>query len=118
MNKRIRYIKDEHGGWKSMKVIKSAEGIEYIAVINPDGKTGFIKCPRNNALNLQVKATSLHKVKIALKTNLEFLKCKFAKETRTTSKDKQHENLETLNSIATSSNISDTIGNGTSGESE
>lgn len=90
MNKRIRYIKDTGGGYKSAKVIKSAEGIEYRAFINSDGKTGYVRCPKNDAINIPVKGTSPHKVKIAIKTTLEFLKCKFVKESRTT-KDEQHE---------------------------
>lgn len=82
MNQRIRYISDELGGWKSMKAVRSADGTDYIAVINPDGLSGKIITAKKSNFSVEVFATSPHKVKIKLKTALQLLKCTFFGEKR------------------------------------
>ena len=82
MNKRIRYVKNENGGWKSMRAIRSADGTDYIAIINPDGVTGTIKTAKLSGFSVEIKGPSPHKVKIKIKTALQLLKCDFTGEKR------------------------------------
>lgn len=82
MNQRVRYIKSEDGGWKSMKAVRSADGTDYLAIINPDGLSGKIITAKKSNFSVEVFATSPHKVKIKLKTALQLLKCTFFGEKR------------------------------------
>ena len=81
MNTRIRYSKQTDGSLVSMRIIKSENGMEYRSYINPDGVSGKVH-EIDTATFYDVKATSPHKVKIALKNTLIKLGCVFKDEER------------------------------------
>jgi hypothetical protein len=83
MNTRIRYSKLADGTLVSMRVITGADGKEYRSYILPTGVDGAIKeATKDEPLVAQVKGTSPHKVRIAIKATLQALGCRFAKESR------------------------------------
>lgn len=82
MNKRIRYVKDENGGLKSMRAIRSEDGTDYIAIIDASGVTGRIKTAKLSGFSVEVAGPSPHKVKIKIKTALQLLRCAFELEKR------------------------------------
>lgn len=78
---RIRYTKDQNGCLVSTSVFVSGE-TDLQAYIMPDGKTGAIVDSSTGTVVFEKKATSLHKIKIALKRFLEENHVTFKKETR------------------------------------
>lgn len=78
---RIRYIKDQNGCLVSSSVY-SVNGVDLAAYIMPDGQTGAIVAVTTGGVVYEKKATSLHKIKIALKKYLEGQNVTFKKETR------------------------------------
>lgn len=82
MNKRIRYVKDQLGNCITANYIKNDGGAEFRAGFIADGKAGFIKSVGDDTTNIQLSATSPHKIKIKIKRALLRLGCKFEKEQR------------------------------------
>lgn len=83
MNQRIRYTKNTDGTYVSTKYYRSENGKEYIAGYSQedDHCTGYVlNIAENTSTNL--RATSPHKIKIAIKRELERLGCSFSAETR------------------------------------
>lgn len=78
---RIRYTKDNNGCLVSSGVY-SLEGQDVGLYIMPDGCTGAVVDKASGAVVFEKKATSLHKIKIALKQYLESNNVTFSKETR------------------------------------
>lgn len=88
MNSRIRYIKDSDGKMSGNKYYKSADGFEYLVNFvksaNDESYIGYVyEVGSDGAAPYTVTAPSPHKIKIALKKQLESLGCVFEKETRT-----------------------------------
>lgn len=81
MNTRIRYIKQTDGSYISSRFIPIKEG-EARAIIEPDIKKGTVFV-NNNLTGIEVRGTSLHKIKIAIKNLLVELGAEFEKEKRT-----------------------------------
>ncbi len=82
MNKRLRYIKDTSGNCITQNHIKNVNGHEFRAGYVSGGKVGFIKSVGDDTTNIQLTATSPHKIKIKIKKALSKLGCQFEKEVR------------------------------------
>lgn len=79
---RIRYTKDSNGCWVSVGVFTLKTGEDVCLYIMPDGCTGAVVNKATGGIINQYKATSLHKIKIALKNYLEKNDVEFKTETR------------------------------------
>lgn len=78
MNTRIRYIKQADGTYVSSRYINTTSG-EARASIDPERKLGIVHLGNRN---FEVRGTSLHKIKIAIKDKLIEFGAEFAEETR------------------------------------
>lgn len=78
MNTRIRYIKQADGTYVSARYINTGSG-EARASIDPARKMGVVHLGK---YNFEVRGTSLHKIKIAIKDKLIELGAEFTEEVR------------------------------------
>jgi hypothetical protein len=94
--KRIKYIKDTKGNFITKDIIKTKDKTELRAgFIGGDAKiptVGFIKSVGDDIVNIQVNATSAHKIKIIIKEVLIKLGCVFSNERRVLDKTKPRKN--------------------------
>ena len=82
MQQRIRYIKDDNGNYVTYNRIKDESGGEYRCGFLSDGKHGFVKSTHDTSVNVPLKASSPHKMKMKIKKTLVKLGCLFKKEER------------------------------------
>lgn len=86
MNKRILYVKDEHGNFNSKNYITNDGYVRFrVGYLGGDMKAptaGFVKSVDDETTHIKIEATSHWKIKIKIKKALKELGCKFDVETR------------------------------------
>ena len=80
-SKRLKYFKQTDGTYKTDN-IKNIDNYPLVAGHSADGKSGYIKSVGDETINIELTATSLHKIKIKIKKALIRLGCRFDTEER------------------------------------
>lgn len=82
MVKRIAYIKNTDGTFKSKGVVRNKFGHGYNVAIISTGRAALITSADSSITQIQLVATSFHKIKMKIKKALIGLGCEFEPEVR------------------------------------